>query len=134
MIIIIKAIKAIRAITGISTIIAITAFITIAAIMAVQRITVILIIRVMITIISNKAICIYRVTQRKVYLFLGFQGEHRCLRNSYIDIYFGFTTKNLTISDQYYQRFHGQNKQKYMFQMYLRNIDIGYAIINILIL
>ena len=108
MIIIIKAIKAIRAITGISTIIAITAFITIAAIMAVQRITVILIIRVMITIISNKAICIYRVTQRKVYLFLGFQGEHRCLRNSYIDIFldeidsFGYILSKISLTEKIY--------------------------------
>ena len=29
----------------------------------------------------------YRVTQEKVYLFLRFQGEHRSLRNSYIDIF-----------------------------------------------
>ena len=32
---------------------------------------------------------IYRVTQKKVYLFWGFQGEHGFLQNNNIDIFLG---------------------------------------------
>ena len=49
------------------------------------------------------------MTQKKVYLFLGL-GEAQVFANQLDRHIFGFPTKNLTILDQYFQRFHCQKK------------------------